>query len=106
MFVEVRVFSRAPSYADLAKGNSADGVRQGKAEIIKNPSLAEGRILIVDDLVDTGGTAQIVRKAYPKAHIATVYAKPKGRKTADTYQKDLTQETWVVFSWENYDVPA
>ncbi len=33
-------------------------------------------ILIVDDLVDTGKTLELVRRLYPQAHFATVYAKP------------------------------
>jgi len=34
------------------------------------------RILVVDDLVDTGATAKVVREMLPKAHFATIYAKP------------------------------
>ncbi|HVX80407.1 MAG TPA: xanthine phosphoribosyltransferase, partial [Devosiaceae bacterium] len=37
------------------------------------------KVLIVDDLVDTGSTARVVREMLPGAHFATVYAKPKGR---------------------------
>ena len=37
--------------------------------------------LIIDDLVDTGDTARAVREMLPKAHFATVYAKPAGRPT-------------------------
>src|SRR5215208_4106245 len=32
--------------------------------------------LLVDDLVDTGRTAKAVRERLPKAHFATLYAKP------------------------------
>ncbi|MGH6789162.1 MAG: phosphoribosyltransferase family protein [Pseudolabrys sp.] len=40
----------------------------------------EGKgVLIVDDLVDTGQTARVVRDLLPAAHFATVYAKPMGR---------------------------
>ena len=35
-------------------------------------------VLIIDDLVDTGATARVVREILPKAHFATVYAKPAG----------------------------
>ena len=35
-------------------------------------------MLIIDDLVDSGKTLELVRKLYPKAHFATVYAKPEG----------------------------
>src|SRR3546814_15864218 len=34
-----------------------------------------GKVLIVDDLVDTGSTARVVREMLPGAHFATVYAK-------------------------------
>ena len=41
-------------------------------------------ILIVDDLVDTGKTLELVRRLYPKAHFATVYAKPSGSRRWST----------------------
>ena len=37
-------------------------------------------VLIIDDLVDTGRTLEVVRKLMPKAHVATVYAKPKAER--------------------------
>jgi len=40
--------------------------------------------LVIDDLVDTGRTAEILRRTYPKAHFATIYAKPQGRPQVDT----------------------
>lgn len=57
-------------------------------------------ILIVDDLVDTGKTLELVRKLYPKAHFATVYAKPKGRPMVDTYVTEVSQDTWIFFPWD------
>ena len=42
-------------------------------------------ILVVDDLVDTGKTLEAVRKVMPKAHVATVYAKPMGEPMVDTF---------------------
>jgi len=56
--------------------------------------------LLVDDLVDTGRTAQIVRKMVPKAHFATVYAKPAGRPLVDTYITEVSQDTWILFPWD------
>ena len=41
--------------------------------------------LIIDDLVDTGKTAKVVRELLPKAHFATIYAKPAGRPLVDTF---------------------
>ncbi|MGH7003314.1 MAG: xanthine phosphoribosyltransferase, partial [Alphaproteobacteria bacterium] len=54
---------------------------QGELKVLKNvdASLLENEgegILVIDDLTDTGKTAAIVRSMIPKAHFATVYAKP------------------------------
>ena len=57
-------------------------------------------ILVVDDLVDTGKTLELVRKLYPQAHFATVYAKPKGRPMVDTYITEVSQDTWIFFPWD------
>jgi len=81
---------------------------QGEAEVIKRVSpevLALGgeggeNILIIDDLVDTGKTAKIVREMLPKAHFATVYAKPIGRPLVDTFVTEVSQDTWIYFPWD------
>lgn len=59
-----------------------------------------GGWLIVDDLVDTGQTGRIVRKLLPKAHFATVYAKPAGVTIVDTYVTEVSQDTWIQFPWD------
>jgi xanthine phosphoribosyltransferase len=56
--------------------------------------------LIVDDLVDTGTTARVVREMLPKAHFATVYAKPAGRPLVDTFITEVSQDTWILFPWD------
>lgn len=64
--------------------------------------------LIIDDLVDTGGTARVVREMLPDAHFATVYAKPEGRPLVDTYVTEVSQDTWILFPWDSevqYVVP-
>ena len=64
-------------------------------------SMAEGQgVLIVDDLVDTGKTARVVRDMIPKAHFATVYAKPMGRPLVDTFVTEVSQDTWIFFPWD------
>lgn len=78
---------------------------QGQLSIIKelSPLLAENEgdgVLIVDDLTDTGQTAAIVRAMIPKAHFATVYAKPKGRALIDTFITEVSQDTWIFFPWD------
>ena len=57
-------------------------------------------LLIVDDLVDTGSTALVVREMLPKAHFATVYAKPAGKPQVDTYVTEVSQDTWILFPWD------
>lgn len=57
-------------------------------------------ILIVDDLVDTGATAKVVRDLLPQAHFATVYAKPQGRPLVDSFVREFAQDTWVFFPWD------
>ncbi|CEJ13639.1 Xanthine phosphoribosyltransferase [bacterium YEK0313] len=82
-----------------------DYQNQGQLQVIKTitPDLTasggEG-ILVVDDLVDTGKTAKVVRDMLPKAHIATVYAKPQGRPLVDTFVTEVSQDTWIYFPWD------
>lgn len=56
--------------------------------------------LVIDDLVDTGNTAKLLRQMLPKAHIATVYAKPAGEPLVDTYVTWVSQDTWIYFPWD------
>ena len=57
-------------------------------------------VLIVDDLVDTGQTAKVVRGVLPKSHFAAVYAKPMGRPMVDTFITEVSQDTWIHFPWD------
>lgn len=71
------------------------------ADNIRNIDGGEGQsVLIIDDLVDTGKTARLVREMLPKAHFATVYAKPKGRPLVDTFVTEVSQDTWIYFPWD------
>ena len=45
-------------------------------------------------------TLEVVRQHMPKAHIATVYAKPKGRPMVDTFITEVSQDTWIFFPWD------
>ncbi len=56
--------------------------------------------LIVDDLVDTGSTARVVRALLPKAHFACVYAKPAGKDLIDSFVTEVSQDTWILFPWD------
>lgn len=63
------------------------------------PGDGEG-CLVIDDLVDSGRTFKVVRKYLPKAHYATVYAKPEGKPMVDSYVMEVSQDTWIHFPWD------
>ena len=56
--------------------------------------------LVIDDLVDSGNTAKLLRQMLPNAHIATVYAKPAGEPLVETYVTWVSQDTWIYFPWD------
>lgn len=77
---------------------------RGEPKVAKPPAAAgdgdgEGW-LIIDDLVDTGTTARVVRALLPRAHFATVYAKPAGNPLVDTFITEVSQDTWIMFPWD------
>ncbi len=73
---------------------------QGQPNILKSVAGNGEGMLIVDDLVDTGTTAKIVRDMLPKAHFATIYAKPAGKPMVDTFVTEVSQDTWILFPWD------
>ncbi|HEY0224205.1 MAG TPA: xanthine phosphoribosyltransferase [Pseudolabrys sp.] len=84
-----------------------DYKNQGEVKVLKGIAAevtsmrGEGKgVLIVDDLVDTGKTARVVREILPAAHFATVYAKPMGRPQVDTFITEVSQDTWIYFPWD------
>jgi xanthine phosphoribosyltransferase len=74
--------------------------KKGDAEVLKKFSGNGEGWLLIDDLVDTGRTARVVREMIPKAHFATVYAKPAGRPLVDTFITEVSQDTWILFPWD------
>lgn len=83
---------------------SYDGQARSRPFLIKRPAAAvddRGRgWLVIDDLVDSGATAQAVRDLLPEARYAAVYAKPAGRPFADIAAVPVEQDIWLVFPWE------
>ena len=79
---------------------SYDDKVQGAPTVLKEMAGDGEGWLAVDDLVDSGITARIVRAMLPKAHYATVYAKPEGRADVDTCAVDVAQSVWLVFPWD------
>ncbi len=85
---------------------SYDYDKQGAISVLKNVGAkiigtdGGAGVLIVDDLVDTGATAKVVREILPKAHFATVYAKPQGRPLVDSFITEVSQDTWIYLPWD------
>ena len=73
---------------------------RGEVEILKRVAGDGSDMLIVDDLVDSGTTARAVREMLPRAHFATIYAKPAGRPMVDTFVTEVSQDTWILFPWD------
>jgi xanthine phosphoribosyltransferase len=82
------------SYDDATLGT------RGAIKVLKSVAGDGTGYLIIDDLVDTGHTARVVRDLLPKAHFATVYAKPAGRPLVDTFITEVSQDTWILFPWD------
>ena len=93
------------SYSEEEAGGAKDGVHKpGELKLLTGDA---GKMwgdgtgwLIIDDLVDTGRTAKYVREMLPKAHFATIYAKPAGRPLVDTFVTEVSQDTWIYFPWD------
>ncbi len=82
--------------------SSYAGQSQQGFQLRKFPTIPDGgkHWLIIDDLVDTGKTAAEVRAQLPRAHFATIYAKPQGLEYVDSYVEEVTQNTWIRFPWD------
>jgi xanthine phosphoribosyltransferase len=83
-------------------GTLIEEEKRGEPVVIKPPAAAgDGTgFLIVDDLVDTGATARVVRSLLPRAHFAAIYAKPAGREAVDSFVTEVSQDTWIHFPWD------
>jgi xanthine phosphoribosyltransferase len=79
-----------------------DGQHRSELELLKFPSAAgDGKgWLVIDDLVDSGTTMQIVRTILPKAYVGVLYAKPLGRPLANAFVREFPQDSWIDFPWE------
>ena len=86
------------SYSSSAGGTAEQ--TQAEVRILKGIAGDGEGFLLIDDLVDSGRTAQVVRQLLPKAHFATLYAKPAGRPIVDTCVKEFKQNKWIFFPWD------
>lgn len=78
---------------------------QGELQLIKSVSpeilaIDSNRILVLDDLSDTGETMKLIQGIIPGAHFACVYAKPAGIGAVGTFVIEVPQDTWIVLPQE------
>ena len=83
-----------------AAGAGAAANLQGEVRVLKSVAGDGEGFLLIDDLVDTGRTARVVRDLLPKAYFATLYAKPAGRPIIDVCIKEFKQDKWIHFPWD------
>jgi xanthine phosphoribosyltransferase len=90
------------AYAAGSSGTLIEEEKRGAPVVIKPPAAAgDGTgFLVVDDLVDTGATARVVRALLPQAYFAALYAKPAGRDMVDSFITEVSQDTWILFPWD------
>ncbi|MBX4181223.1 xanthine phosphoribosyltransferase [Sodalis sp. CWE] len=79
---------------------SYDHDRQHDLNILKQAKGDSKKLIVIDDLVDTGNTAKVIREIYPKAYFVTIFAKPAGRQLVDDYVIDVPQNTWIEQPWD------
>ena len=58
------------------------------------------KLVVIDDLVDSGETAKIVKEMMPNSKFVVLYAKTSGKKQADLHLYDFKDKDWLVFPWE------
>ncbi|WP_407332431.1 xanthine phosphoribosyltransferase [Enterovibrio sp. 27052020O] len=87
-------------HVDTVCISSYDHDHQRDMQVIKKADGDGEGFIVVDDLVDTGGTAEVIRNMYPKAKFVTVCAKPAGKHLVDDYVVDIAQDCWIEQPWD------
>lgn len=76
---------------------------RGPVQIIKPAPESMGKgegWLLIDDVADSGATAEEARRQLPKAHYAALYVKPAARPYVDTFLREVDQDVWIDFPWD------
>ncbi len=56
--------------------------------------------IIIDELVDTGSTSQLIRSRLPHAYFFAVYTKLISSEILDGYISYFDPSVWIYFPWE------
>jgi xanthine phosphoribosyltransferase len=87
-------------HVDTVCISSYDHDHQRDMRVLKRADGDGEGFIIIDDLVDTGGTAEKIREMYPKGHFVTVCAKPAGQHLVDDFVVNIPQDTWIEQPWD------
>ncbi|MCS7131592.1 MAG: phosphoribosyltransferase [Hadesarchaea archaeon] len=82
-------------------------LRKEEPELLADVGKLDGKVLVVDDVADTGTTLEFVvkhlkRKGATEVRIATIAWKPRSRVKPDFYVFET--DKWIVFPWEEMEV--
>ena len=91
------------SYRGEKQVSGAQIIKPLHPEIVAKIRNGGENMIILDDLVDTGGTFRELRKLWPNALYAAIYSKPEGEGTVDMRLLQAPQNSWVIFPWDARD---
>jgi xanthine phosphoribosyltransferase len=91
------------SYRGESQVGGAKIIKPLHPEIVAKIRNGGENMVILDDLVDTGGTFRELRKIWPNALYVTIYSKPEGEDLVDMRFLQAPQNSWVVFPWDAKD---
>ncbi len=98
--LEIRLVDTICASSYEADSDDAAQTSRKEVKILKGIDHDGEGYLLIDDLVDTGNTARVIRQLLPKAYFATLYAKPMGRQVVDLCVKEFSQDKWIYFPWD------
>jgi xanthine phosphoribosyltransferase len=91
------------SYRGEQQVSGAKIIKDLNAEVKAKIVNGGENMIILDDLVDTGGTFRELRKIWPNALYATIFSKPEGEDVVDMRFLQAPQNSWIVFPWDARD---
>lgn len=89
------------SYVDSKEGGMQENIKLYKdisPSIIDN--IEHDKILVFDELVDTGGTFKYIQSILPNAYYASLYVKKHGLDSVNIYSEQVNSIDWLLFEWE------
>lgn len=82
-------------------------LRKKKPELLADVGRLKGKVLVVDDVADTGASLEFVtkhikRKGAKEVRVATIAVKPRSTIKPDFFVFETSK--WIVFPWEEMPV--